>query len=126
MADPPRTIPVPMVSVTTTDQQVLTAAEWVSASGRSGNPAGNPLVYFLKPKSVTSGYTTGDSPMPGATKPTSFKVDSPRGEPLCVAVSGVPSLGTGDARAQPISGPSAGGPSLTPVSGVGGGEVPTR
>jgi hypothetical protein len=61
-----------------------------------------------------------DSPVPGVSIPTSVEVASPRGDPLLIAVSGVPSSGTGSIRAQSIPGPSPRGPLPTPVGGMGG------
>jgi hypothetical protein len=118
-ADPFGTYPVPRVSIAASGQHSLVAPDQISASNRGGNP----LVSILKPPMpVTSGFPAGDSPFPGASKPTSIEVASPRGETLRVAVSGVP-LGTGDVLAQPIPDPPSGGPSLTHVSGIGGGEL---
>jgi hypothetical protein len=109
--------------ITAPGQLSLAAADRISASNRGEISGGNPLVSILKPsKAVTSGFQAGDSPFPGVSKPISFEVASPRGEPLRVAVSGVPS-GTGDAPAQPIPDLPSGGSSLTHVSGMGGGEL---
>jgi hypothetical protein len=95
VADPLGTVPVSGVLIATSGQQMLMAAEQISASPRNVTSAGNPQV--------------------------SFKVASPEASPC---VSGVPSLGTVTALTQPIPGPPSGWPSLTPVSGMGGGEVP--
>jgi hypothetical protein len=67
-------------------QHTLAAAERISVSPQSGISAGNPLVPILKrPKSVSSMYTAGDSPIPRASKPTSVEVASPpqRWAPAC-------------------------------------------
>jgi hypothetical protein len=91
-------------------QHSLAAADRISASNRGGISWGIP--WFL----------AGNSPYPGASKSTLIEVASPRDEPLCVAVSGVP-LRTGDVLAQPIPDPPSRGPSLTHVSGMGGVEL---
>jgi hypothetical protein len=106
-ADPFGTYPVSRTLITAPGQPSLAAADRISASNRGEISGGNPLDSILKPpKPVTSGFPAGDSPFPVASKPISFEVASPRGEPLRVTVSGVPS-GTGDALAQSIPDPPA-------------------
>jgi hypothetical protein len=118
-ADPFGTYPVSRTLITAPGQLSVAAADRISASNRGEISGGNPLVSILKPPmTVASGFPAGDSPFPGASKPISFEVASPRGELLRVAMSG-----TGDALAQPISDSLFGGSSLTHVSGMGGGEL---
>jgi hypothetical protein len=115
------THPVPRALITATVQHSLVAAVGFPLLIEVGFPVGIPWFLLKPPTPITSGFLAWDSPFPGASKPASFEVASPRGEPLRAAVSGVP-LETGDALAQSVPDPPLGESSLTHVSGMGGGE----